>query len=138
MLDLAASRGLQIIVLTCNPADYAALGAKTVGLHAPESRSVPAPASTDDLEGAPADEDESPRTDEQDPDDPQPGSVNDQQRMAVLHLLRKLGGSKGNQTLRSELGWDEKTYVAVKDDLVATGRLVRGKGRGGSVSLPNS
>ena len=137
MLDLAASRGLQIIVLTCNPADYAALGAKTVGLHAPESRSVPAPASTDDLAGAPADEDESPRTDEQDPDDPQPGSVNDQQRMAVLDLLKKLGGSKGNQTLRSELGWDEETYVAVKDDLVATGRLVRGKGRGGSVSLPN-
>jgi hypothetical protein len=32
MLDLAASRGLQIIVLTCNPADYAALGAKTVTL----------------------------------------------------------------------------------------------------------
>ena len=32
MLDLAAARGLQIIVLTCNPADYAALGAKTVML----------------------------------------------------------------------------------------------------------
>jgi len=27
MLDLASRRGLQIIVLTCNPADYAALGA---------------------------------------------------------------------------------------------------------------
>jgi hypothetical protein len=26
MLDLASSRGLQVIVLTCNPADYAALG----------------------------------------------------------------------------------------------------------------
>ena len=32
MLDLAATRGLQIIVLTCNPTDYAALGAKTVAL----------------------------------------------------------------------------------------------------------
>jgi hypothetical protein len=32
MLDLAATRGLQVIVLTCNPADYAALGAKTVAL----------------------------------------------------------------------------------------------------------
>lgn len=32
MLDLAASRGLQIIVLTCNPADYAALGAEVVTL----------------------------------------------------------------------------------------------------------
>ena len=32
MLDLAARRGLQIIVLTCNPADYAALGAELVML----------------------------------------------------------------------------------------------------------
>ena len=32
MLDLGASRGLQIIVLSCNPADYAALGAKPVEL----------------------------------------------------------------------------------------------------------
>ncbi len=30
MLDLAASRGLQIIVVTCTPADYAALGARTI------------------------------------------------------------------------------------------------------------
>lgn len=30
MLDLAASRGLQVIVLTCNPTDYAALGAKQI------------------------------------------------------------------------------------------------------------
>jgi DNA repair exonuclease SbcCD ATPase subunit len=30
MLDLAATRGLQIIVLTCTPADYAALGARTI------------------------------------------------------------------------------------------------------------
>jgi DNA repair exonuclease SbcCD ATPase subunit len=28
MLDLGAARGLQIIVLTCNPADYSALGAR--------------------------------------------------------------------------------------------------------------
>jgi DNA repair exonuclease SbcCD ATPase subunit len=32
MLDLAASRGLQIIVLTCTPADYAAFGAGEVRL----------------------------------------------------------------------------------------------------------
>ncbi len=32
MLDLAASRGLQIIVLSCNPSDYAALGARQVNL----------------------------------------------------------------------------------------------------------
>jgi DNA repair exonuclease SbcCD ATPase subunit len=32
MLDLGASRGLQIIVLSCNPSDYAALGAREVAL----------------------------------------------------------------------------------------------------------
>lgn len=32
MLDLAASRGLQILLLTCTPAEYAALGAKDVRL----------------------------------------------------------------------------------------------------------
>lgn len=30
MLDLGAARGLQIIVLTCNPSDYAALGARQI------------------------------------------------------------------------------------------------------------
>lgn len=30
MLDLAANRGLQVIVLTCNPTDYASLGAKPI------------------------------------------------------------------------------------------------------------
>jgi DNA repair exonuclease SbcCD ATPase subunit len=32
MLDLAAGRGLQIIVLSCNPSDYAGLGARQVSL----------------------------------------------------------------------------------------------------------
>ena len=32
MLDLGASRGLQVIVLSCNPSDYASLGAKHVTL----------------------------------------------------------------------------------------------------------
>jgi len=35
MLDLAAARGLQVIILTCNPADYAGLGAPTVRLDPP-------------------------------------------------------------------------------------------------------
>jgi len=35
MLDLGAARGLQIIVLTCNPSDYAALGAHLVMLGQP-------------------------------------------------------------------------------------------------------
>lgn len=36
MLDLAAVRGLQVIVLTCAPADYSAFGAKEIRIHAIE------------------------------------------------------------------------------------------------------
>ncbi len=36
MLDLAAGRGLQIIVLTCSPADYTTLGARQIKLPAPD------------------------------------------------------------------------------------------------------
>jgi hypothetical protein len=32
MLDLAATRGLQIIVLTCTPKDYSAFGASEIRL----------------------------------------------------------------------------------------------------------
>ncbi len=39
MLDLAASRGLQIIVLTCNPADYSGLGAETIKITPPLMKS---------------------------------------------------------------------------------------------------
>jgi hypothetical protein len=35
MLDLAAARGLQVIVLTCDPGRYAALGAKQISLNSP-------------------------------------------------------------------------------------------------------
>ena len=41
MLYLAASRGLQVIVLTCAPSDYAALGATHVTLRL--EKSVPTP-----------------------------------------------------------------------------------------------
>jgi hypothetical protein len=62
--------------------------------------------------------------------------VTDGLRQTLVDTLAKAGGTKGNQALLKELGWDDATYCAVKDDLVATGHLVRGKGRGGSVSAP--
>jgi hypothetical protein len=48
MLDLAAERGLQVIVLTCNPADYASLGAREVSIVRspaiqPSAATTPAP-----------------------------------------------------------------------------------------------
>jgi hypothetical protein len=47
MLYLAASRGLQVIVLTCAPSDYAALGATHVTLRAEKAPPASAPAAAE-------------------------------------------------------------------------------------------
>ena len=137
MLDLAATRGLQVIVLTCNPDDYASLGAKTVSLrperHAPSLRNNPVPETGVEASGT-----SSPDFEDHHLENAASVVVTDELREAVLNALSKLGGSKGNQALREELDWDEATYSAVKNDLVGRGKLVPGKGRGGSVSLPTS
>ncbi|WP_234820245.1 type I restriction-modification system subunit M [Rhodopseudomonas palustris] len=50
-------------------------------------------------------------------------------------MLAELGGSAGNGRLRDALQWQETTYDAVKDELVAEGAILPGRGRGGSVAL---
>lgn len=59
MLDLAAARGLQVIVLTCTPSDYSALGAQTISLRAPRAPVAqvagPLPEATDETETDAAD-----------------------------------------------------------------------------------
>jgi type I restriction enzyme M protein len=64
--------------------------------------------------------------------------VTDEQRDQLVSRLREQGGKVGNMSLRASLGWDEATYDAVKADLIAAGRLLPGKGRGGSVALPGA
>ena len=136
MLDLAATRGLQVIILTCNPVDYAALGAKTVILrperHGPIVSGNPVP----ELEAESSDA-TSPDLEVDIPSGADGVVVTDQLRESLLSALSALGGSKGNQTLRQELGWDDPTYSAVRRNLIASGKLVPGRGRGGSVSLTN-
>lgn len=56
-------------------------------------------------------------------------------RKRLLTALDDLGGKSGNQALREALGWDERKYKAVKDDLISQGGVVSGRGRGGSVAL---
>lgn len=130
MLDLAANRGLQVIVLTCTPSDYIGLGAKDIRLSALPMASSPAPQKDSGLS---------------EPDGhPDPGAVvvaaavTENHETALLAALRALGGSAGNLTLRANLGWDEPTYLAIKDALIARSLIVPGKGRGGSVSLADS
>lgn len=53
----------------------------------------------------------------------------------LLSALETLGGSAGNTTLRRELAWEESEYWPIRDRLVDRGRLVLGKGKGGSVRL---
>jgi len=55
-----------------------------------------------------------------------------------LDTLTRLGGSAGNVKLREALGWDEPTYDSVHAELKALGKIVPGRGRGGSVSIPGA
>jgi type I restriction enzyme M protein len=61
----------------------------------------------------------------------------DEQQQELLGALEALGGSAGNGRLRELLGWEEASYDAVKAQLLASGQLVPGRGRGGSVTLSN-
>jgi hypothetical protein len=42
--------------------------------------------------------------------------------------------SIGNARLREELGWNENRYWKVHADLFERGKIVKGRGRGGSVA----
>lgn len=55
------------------------------------------------------------------------------QQSALVALVPADGSTIGNASLRERLGWDEATYAAVRDALVAAGVLEKGRGRGGSV-----
>lgn len=130
MLDLAATHGLQVIVLTCAPSDYSALGAQNVAV---QSERVPVHPSRNgaravgDAEELGADSERiAPSI-----------SVSEEQRNAFLSALRAESGKAGNQALRQALGWDDATYEAVKEDLIADGKITSGRGRGGSVILGN-
>jgi energy-coupling factor transporter ATP-binding protein EcfA2 len=128
MLWLAADRGLQVIVLTCAPSDYAALGATHIALRIEQRPPGAAPARTAPSgEGAETGGDAAPDF----------GAATEEQSGRLLSALREIGGKAGNLALRQSLGWDESTYETVKAHLVTSGQLTTGRGRGGSVALPS-
>jgi hypothetical protein len=55
-----------------------------------------------------------------------------------LRELAACGGKAGNVTLRQALGWNPQDYERIKRALVESGKILPGKGRGGSVSLTES
>jgi hypothetical protein len=52
-----------------------------------------------------------------------------------VDCLEQLGGSSGNGRLREALNWEEEFYWRVQGKLIEEGRIVPGRGRGGSVRL---
>ena len=131
MLDLAGTRGLQIIVLAHNPSQYAAFGARTIMLTKSPPAAAPAPLPPPtgpppaaDPGAAPAASGTVPPAAEADCD-------------SFLSALKDMGGRAGNIALRRRLGWSEQRYAAVKDRLAGGGRILLGQGRGGSVRLPD-
>lgn len=59
----------------------------------------------------------------------------EKQAQRFIEVLEALGGSAGNGKLSGELGWADSTYQHVKTHLIEQGRLVSGRGRGGSVAI---
>ena len=57
------------------------------------------------------------------------------QSQRFIEALEALGGSAGNGSLSSALGWADSTYQRIKAHLIDAGRIVPGRGRGGSVAL---
>ena len=53
---------------------------------------------------------------------------------AFLATLRR-PKSLGNGTLRSMLGWSETRYWKTHEALIEAGKIVKGRGRGGSVHM---
>ena len=57
----------------------------------------------------------------------------DADRKVFLSAVPKKSETIGNGALRNELGWNESRYWKVHHSLVEDGRIIRGRGRGGSV-----
>ena len=56
-------------------------------------------------------------------------------RKTFLSQLRRLRTSVGNLIFRTQLGWNEARYWKAHESLVEDGRIVKGRGRGGSVQV---
>jgi hypothetical protein len=126
MLDLAAERGLQVIVLTCNPSDYAGLGAKNVRVDTPSLRQLINANSPP--EAISADESHEPLASES-------MAVTEQDQQDFLDALRACGSKASNKTMQENLGWSEQHYDQVKAKLLHLGLVTTGRGRGGTVLI---
>ena len=64
--------------------------------------------------------------------------TDDELKQRFIEKLLVKGGMSGNISLRTELGWTDETYWKVHYILIEDGKIERGLGRGGSVSIINN
>lgn len=136
MLFLASQRGLQVIVLSCTPAEYEGLGERVTLTEPDELPGQPvdtAPARTVDVEmdGREVADDET----EIEAEEAEPVVVTEADLTLFQQTLASVNGSAGNIALRSQLGWDADRYDAVRMHLRERGIVKFGQGRGGTVKL---
>lgn len=136
VLYYAADRGLQVIVLSCNPSDYRGLGAKEVVLATP---SLTQPSGVHRSESGHADGGAAIARVQagalQSSHAPTESPVIQEDSANLLAALQDMGGSSGNKSLQTALGWDAERYQRVQQSLIHSGALIQGRGRGGSVRL---
>jgi hypothetical protein len=58
-----------------------------------------------------------------------------QDTKTFVQTLRRIGKSSGNMTLRTTLGWSETRYWRAHANLVEAAKIIKGRGRGGSVAV---
>jgi hypothetical protein len=58
-----------------------------------------------------------------------------QDSKTFLTTLRKIGAYAGNGALMATLGWSETRYWKVHAELVERAKIVKGRGRGGTVAI---
>ena len=61
-------------------------------------------------------------------------STNDDAKM-LLNTLKRCKATVGNGFLRAKLDWRDERYWKAHALLIEKGRIVRGRGRGGSVTI---
>ena len=132
MLDLAASRGLQVVILSCNPADYASLGARQVLLPGPVANghsptALPTLAPPAEWESADEPEEETVIFEGAPPTLPLPDNhvALAEQLLAVLRRARASGDPLvSTRSLRQELACGQDEFNATRDLLVSRGEIV--------------
>lgn len=147
LLDLGARRGLQVIVLSCNPQDYGQLGATQILLQPADFGPPVLPSAVDRFASGSGDDDAQEEDDGEGAAGPSGGSGAETRQVPagtdeslaaeLLSALRSFPESKAsNKQLCRRLGWDEETYDRIKTALVAKRRLKPRRGQGGGVELP--